>query len=127
MVVATTKSTNKNIGGENNTEFTMISDDNGTEEQGLPAEDESQNGSEEASDKKEETSEDANRVEIGKISSNVVSDVTITNNEASVASAPSSSDSDNSLPSTGPEDLLPLALVSGMLVTYLLSRSLAKE
>ena len=56
-----------------------------------------------------------------------LSTTTETKEETKPTNSVAAESSDSPIPTTGPEDYLPIALMAGMLVTYLTSRKLAKE
>ena len=105
IVVATKKSNKTSVGGDDNAAFTIAE---GTETEESESEPES---------KPEEETEP------------VVGTITTENApaETPVVVAELPAETNTSMPSTGPEDVLPVALMAGLLVAYLSSRKLTNK
>lgn len=114
VVVATKKSAKSDISDAQNSAFELIESEDKTE-------DKTENKTEEnkTADKTTENKE-AKQESVKEIG-----DLTTKQNQVSKTTNAAATSAD--MPNTGPEDVLPIALILGALVTYLSSRALAKR
>ncbi len=130
IVVATKKSARSNVGVAEPAETSQVAEQTADKETDNKSETSTDNKSDASVDNKSssESAESTGGAGIGNLSTDsTVSANSSTTSGASATASGAKTETSSNLPSTGPEDLLPIALIAGTLVAYLYSRKLAKN
>ncbi len=114
IIVVATKKTTKTVSVTENSNTEVVIDENKDENTGETEK------AENAENKEAENKDTNAAATIGNLS-------TDTNKQSEAKASSTTTERSNNMPTTGPEEYLPIALMAGMLVAYLSSRVLAKR
>lgn len=119
IIVVATKKTTKTVSVTENSNTEVVIDENKDENTGEAEKTENAENKENTENKVVENKE-SGATTIGNLS-------TDTNKQSEAKASSTTTERSNNMPTTGPEEYLPIALMAGMLVAYLSSRVLAKR